>query len=544
MSHPADPKPPKPPDPPLSDAGEGRDHPSKAGAITAAGWRFDPSYQRLPASLFSRVDPVPVARPRLLLLNRPLAAQLGLDADVLAGDEGTAVLAGNRLPEGVQAIAQAYAGHQFGHFTILGDGRALLLGEQLTPDGRRFDVQLKGSGRTPFSRGGDGRAALGPMLREYVISEAMHALGIATTRSLAVVASGEPVRRQTLLPGAVLTRVAASHIRIGTFEWAAAQRDRQALEALVRHTLNRHYPEADDDAEEAARPQALRLLELATARLATLVTRWQMAGFIHGVMNTDNIALSGETIDYGPCAFMDAHDPATVFSSIDHRGRYAYGNQPPIMQWNLARLAEALLPLVDPDETRAIELAKEVLAGFAGRYDSDWLDGMRAKLGLDDGGDGDRQDDRALIERWLELLTRSGADFTNSFRLLSEGGTPGALEDSAQRSRLFEAWPGTEDLAANDALPGWLGDWRKRLEAGGRPWPATAGAMRRANPAVIPRNHRVEQALAAAEQGDDMGPMERLLEVLADPWQAYPQHSAYRHPPTAGERVLETFCGT
>lgn len=508
---------------------------------TDAGWRLEHSYAGLPASLHTGVMPEPVGQPRLVLLNKPLATDLGLDAAGLASEEGALILAGNRLPPGARPIAQAYAGHQFGHFTVLGDGRAVLLGEQITPDGRRFDLQFKGSGRTPFSRGGDGRAALGPMLREYVISEAMHALGVPTTRSLAVVASGETVRRQTPLPGAVLTRVAASHIRIGTFEWAAARRDHEALAALVDHTLARHYAGTDDDPSGAAEPPALRLLAAASRRLASLVARWQAIGFIHGVMNTDNIALSGETIDYGPCAFMDEHDPATVFSSIDHRGRYAYGNQPAIMQWNLARLAEALLPLIDPDEPRAIELATAVLEQFPGRFEQQWLHLMASKLGLSEPQSGDRQ----LVDRWLDMLTAAGADFTNSFRLLTE--TAAAGPDGPDRATDHTSdWPGTADLVRQPEFAGWMDDWKQRVgrQTEADPWARAAESMQRNNPAVIARNHLVEHALDAAEQQADFTPLTRLLEVLRDPWQARPDHADHRRPPRPEERVTATFCGT
>src|SRR5829696_2179685 len=341
------------------------------------GWRLEHSYTTLPNLFFSSAAPTRVREPRLVAFNRPLAEALGLDADGLDTPEGAAIFAGNALPDGAQPIAQAYAGHQFGHFTALGDGRAILLGEQVTPSGDRFDIQLKGPGQTPYSRRGDGRAALGPMLREYIVSEAMHALGIPTTRSLAVAATGERVYRETVLPGAVLTRVAASHIRVGTMQWAAAHRDEEALRALADHTRLRHYPELAD----AAEPH-LALLDAIVERQARLIARWQLVGFIHGVMNTDNMALSGETIDYGPCAFMDAYDPATVFSSIDHVGRYAYGNQPPIAQWNLTRLAEAMLPLFDENVERAVERATASLNRFPVAFEQYWLDGMRAKLGL------------------------------------------------------------------------------------------------------------------------------------------------------------------
>ena len=388
-----------------------------------AGWHLEHTYTELPQLFYASAAPTAVREPRLIVFNRPLASALGLDVEALEGPRGAAIFAGNTLPEGGRPIAQAYAGHQFGHFTVLGDGRAILLGEQITPSGERVDVQLKGAGQTRFSRRGDGRAALGPMLREYIISEAMYALGIPTTRSLAVVTTGEPVYRESMLDGAVLTRVAASHIRVGTMQWAAAHDDWQALRALADYTRARHYPELDD-APEAQ----MALFDAILARQASLIARWQLVGFIHGVMNTDNMSLSGETIDYGPCAFMDTYDPATVFSSIDHGGRYAYGNQPAIAQWNLARLAEAMLPLFDPDVDRAVERAKASLDRFPDLFEQHWLDGMRAKLGLFT-----REDtDKVLVADLLAWMQRRSADFTNTFRSVTRGRL---VEDARGRSR-------------------------------------------------------------------------------------------------------------
>ena len=442
---------------------------------------------------------------------------LGLEPDTLESPQGAAIFAGNALPEGARPIAQAYAGHQFGHFTALGDGRAILLGEQITPSGDRLDIQLKGAGQTRFSRRGDGRAALGPMLREYIISEAMHALGIPTTRSLAVVTTGEPVYRETVLEGAVLTRVAASHIRVGTMQWAAAHDDDGALRALADYTLARHYPELAGSPEPY-----IALFDAIIARQASLIARWQLVGFIHGVMNTDNMALSGETIDYGPCAFMDTYDPATVFSSIDVGGRYAYGNQPPIAQWNLARLAEAMLPLFDPDLDRAVERATAALDRFPALFEQHWLDGMRAKLGLFTRED----DDEALVERPARL------DAAAVRRLHQH------LPRADQRLR----WPGTPRNADPE-----LEAWHRRLEArrGRQPQSAAEAEalMRRHNPAFIPRNHKVEEALLAATSSDDFSVMERLLEVLATPYdheRDLPMFSA----PGSGERPYRTFCGT
>jgi uncharacterized protein YdiU (UPF0061 family) len=441
--------------------------------------------------------------------------ELGLDLEALEGPEGVAIFSGNALPEGGQPIAQAYAGHQFGHFTGLGDGRAILLGEQITPAGDRFDIQLKGPGQTPYSRRGDGRAALGPMLREYILSEAMHALGIPTTRSLAVVATGEPVYRETELQGAVLTRVAASHIRVGTMQWAAAHQDVAAVRALADYTMARHYPEL----RESADPY-LALLDAIIARQASLIARWQLVGFIHGVMNTDNMALSGETIDYGPCAFMDRYEPATVFSSIDHGGRYAYGNQPPIAQWNLARLAEAMLPLLDADTERAVERATVALERFADLFEQHWLNGMRSKLGLFTAED----DDRVLVDDLLAWMQGRSVDFTNMFRWLTTGGS----SESAPH--------------ADEALDTWLGRLHARRLRQSQSAPEAQELMRRSNPAFIPRNRNVEAALLAATQGD-FSVMERLLDVLATPYDHDRDLPAFSHP-GSDDRRYRTFCGT
>ena len=392
-----------------------------------AGWHLEHTYAELPQLFYSHAAPTAVREPRLAAFNRPLATLLGLELKALEGAEGAAIFAGNAVPEGGRPIAQAYAGHQFGHFTALGDGRAILLGEQITPSGDRVDIQLKGAGQTRFSRRGDGRAALGPMLREYIISEAMHALGIPTTRSLAVVKTGEPVYRETELDGAVLTRVAASHIRVGTMQWAAAHNDQDAVRALADYTRARHYPELADSPEPH-----LALFDAILGRQARLIARWQLVGFIHGVMNTDNMALSGETIDYGPCAFMDRYDPATVFSSIDHGGRYAYANQPPVAQWNLARLAEAMLPLFDRDVDRAVERATAALDRFPDLFEQHWLDGMRAKLGLFTQEEGDK----ALVDDLLAWMQRRSADFTNTFRSLTERAPGRGLHDCRSRSRV------------------------------------------------------------------------------------------------------------
>ncbi|MCD1260154.1 YdiU family protein [Paenibacillus athensensis] len=486
-------------------------------AFTAkAGWKFDNSYAQLPQLLFTRLDPTPVRKPQLAVLNAPLAAALGLDAEALASPAGAAVLAGSRVPEGAEPLAQAYAGHQFGYFNKLGDGRALLLGEQLTPAGERLDIQLKGSGRTPYSRGGDGRAALGPMLREYIISEAMHALGIPTTRSLAVTTTGEPVYREVELPGAVLTRVAASHVRVGTFQYAAQWGGVEELRALADYTLQRHYP-----ACASAEHRYLALLEAVMQRQAALIAQWMQVGFIHGVMNTDNMALSGETIDYGPCAFMDAYDPETVFSSIDRQGRYAYGNQPYIAAWNVARLAEALLPLLDEDREAALQLAQEKIERFGAIYQGYWLSGMRAKLGLH----GAEDEDEALVGELLELMRQYRADYTNTFRALTLDRLTGEL--------LFET----------PAFVQWRERWTSRLEREQTTREAAEALMRSSNPAVIPRNHRVEAALEAAEQ-DDYSVMDKLLAALAQPFAYTPEQEAYAELPLSSGRPYRTYCGT
>jgi serine/tyrosine/threonine adenylyltransferase len=490
-------------------------------------WRLDHSYAGLPALFHSRAIPTPVRSPHLIIFNSLLAAELGLDGIRLNSPEGAAILAGNTLPEGAHPIAQAYAGHQFGHFTALGDGRAILLGEQITPGGGRVDIQLKGAGKTPYSRRGDGRAALGPMLREYIVSEAMHALGIPTSRSLAVVATGEPVFRERALPGAVLTRVASSHLRVGTFEWAAAHKDPAALGALADYTIGRHYPEA----AEAAHPH-LALFDAVVERQASLLARWQLVGFIHGVMNTDNMSLAGETIDYGPCAFMDTYDPATVFSSIDQGGRYAYGNQPAIAQWNLARLAEAMLPLFDPDRARAVELANAAIGRFVERFEQHWRAGMRAKLGF---FTEDVEDDD-LIDGLMEGMHRREADFTNTFRALAIGSSE---PDSAR----IPGGGGAGAVRTDDGFLAWLRRWESRLQRQPQSPQEARDLMRRHNPAVIPRNHNVEEALDAAERGD-LSVLRRLLDAVATPFDHTGARPEFTTPSASGGRGYQTFCGT
>ncbi|MEA2234699.1 MAG: serine/tyrosine/threonine adenylyltransferase [Solirubrobacteraceae bacterium] len=483
---------------------------------------FDNSYVRELEGLYVPWQATSVPAPLLLALNEGLATELGVDGDALRAPDGLAVLVGNATRDGAPAVAQAYAGHQFGRYLPrLGDGRALLLGEVLDVHGRRRDLHLKGSGRTPFARGGDGMAAVGPMLREYVIGEAMHALGIPTTRALAVVATGDQVVRDTLLPGAVLVRVAASHVRVGTFQYAATHDDPTLVRRLADHAIARHHPHAVD-----AENPYLAFFEAVVDAQASLIARWMLVGFIHGVMNTDNMAVSGETIDYGPCAFMDAFDPATVFSSIDHGGRYAYANQPPIAQWNLARLAETLLPLLDVETDTAIAAADGVLQSFPDRYRAYWSDGMRAKLGLADG----RPEDGALIDDLLALLHAQGVDFTSCFRALSSS----ARGDTEPARSLFD------EPSAFDA---WSERWRARLSSEASDPHAIADAMDRVNPVYIGRNHHVEEALAAATAGD-LGPFRRLLDVLAQPFHERPGLEPYTGPAPPSFGAYRTFCGT
>ncbi|NNU79750.1 YdiU family protein [Halovulum dunhuangense] len=473
---------------------------------------FDNSYARLPDRFHARLDPTPVARPGLIRVNQALARDLGIDPAALESPEGVAVLAGNRVPDGAEPLAMAYAGHQFGGWVPqLGDGRAILLGEVTATDGQRRDIQLKGAGRTPFSRMGDGRAWLGPVLREYLVSEAMAALGVPTTRALAAVTTGETVLRETPLPGAVLTRVAASHIRVGTFQYFAARNDIDGLRLLADMVIARHYP----DLTATPGPYAA-LLDAIIGRQARLVAQWMGTGFIHGVMNTDNMAVSGETIDYGPCAFMDGFDPDKVFSSIDRGGRYAYSNQPHLAQWNLAQLASALLPLMNPDDREAaVPAAQALVDGFTDRFRAEWLAVFRAKIGL---GDRVEPEDEALIARLLTAMAEAGADFTATFRALGEG-TP---------------------LPA--ALAGWHADWTARLSREGATPESRAAAMNRVNPAIIPRNHLVEQVIASAVEGD-FAPFHAMTVALERPFDAAPD-SAYRTAPLPAQEVARTFCGT
>ena len=485
---------------------------------------FDPTYSRLPARFYARVKPTRVARPSLLAVNAELAELLHLTRDELTSPEGVEILAGNRLPEGADPIALAYAGHQFGGFVPqLGDGRAILLGEVVGRDGRRYDVQWKGTGRTPFSRGGDGRAALGPVLREYVVSEAMAALGVPTSRALAAVRTGEVVHRETPLPGAVLTRVASSHIRIGTFQFFAAREDDASVALLIDHALARHYPDAPKDDGPA-----LTLLEAVMSAQAKLVARWLAVGFVHGVMNTDNMSISGETIDYGPCAFLDTFDPKRTFSSIDANGRYAFASQPRIALWNLARFAETVLPLVNDDNERAAAILTERLETFPARFAAAYTAELRRKLGLVT----PRGDDTALAQALLDEMAANGVDYTLCFRRLGE---VAAGRDEAHVADLFK-----EPARFLD----WAKAWRKRLEEDGDTSPAERAAlMLRANPAFIPRNHRIEEMIAAATAGD-MDPFERLCRVLARPYEDQPADSELMAPPGEEQWAYRTFCGT
>ncbi|MGG0847989.1 protein adenylyltransferase SelO [Peribacillus simplex] len=480
------------------------------------GWNLDNSYARLPEKFFTSTNPTPVRSPELIILNDRVAASLGLDVQKLQSDDGVAVFAGNEVPEGASPLAQAYAGHQFGHFNMLGDGRAILLGEQILPQGERYDIQLKGPGRTPYSRGGDGRAALGPMLREYIISEAMHGLGIPTTRSLAVVTTGETVIRETGLPGAIMTRVASSHLRVGTFQFGAKWGTVEELRTLADYAIKRHFPDI-----EAGEGRYLALLQEVIKRQAKLIAQWQLVGFIHGVMNTDNMTISGETIDYGPCAFMDAFDPATVFSSIDTQGRYAYGNQPVIGGWNLARFAESLLPLLHDDEDQAVTLAQDKISVFNDLYHANWVAGMRAKLGIFN----EETQDEALINGILSMMKKHGADYTNTFRAL----TFNTMEETV----LF----GTPEFAQ------WQELWQARLGRQKESKESSNQLMQNSNPAVIPRNHRVEEALEAAVEQGDYSVMERLLAVLSNPYAHCKEQAEYSTLPES-TKPYRTFCGT
>lgn len=487
-------------------------------------WAFDNSYARLPERFFARVRPAPVAQPGLVQLNEPLAEDLGLDADALRGEAGLAVLSGNRVPEGAEPIALAYAGHQFGQWVPqLGDGRAVLLGEVIARDGERRDIQLKGAGRTPFSRGGDGRAPIGPVVREYLAGEAMHALGIPTTRALAAVTTGDPVLRERVEPGGILTRVARSHVRVGTFEYFSHRGDVDALRTLADYVIERHYPELTNESE-----RYLGLLRAVIERTATLVARWISVGFIHGVMNTDNTSLVGETLDYGPFGFLDAYHPGTCYSAIDVYGRYAFDQQPRIALWNLTRLAEALLPLLHDDEDGAVEQASEVLNGFLPRFEAHHHAHLRAKLGLAESRPGDID----LAHELFDLMADQQADFTQVFRALA-----------AERIDDGNGGPVRRCFSRPDALAGWRRRWVERLRQEGRPEPIRQAAMRAVNPGLILRNHLAQWAVDAAERGD-FAPMKQLLSALKRPYDPPAEAERFTSPPRPEQRVYQTFCGT
>lgn len=487
---------------------------------------FDNSYARLPERFHARQEPAPVEAPRLLRLNEPLAETLGLDPQALRSPEGVAVLAGNRLPDGAEPLAMAYAGHQFGNFVPqLGDGRALLLGEIMDRDGVRRDIQLKGSGLTPFSRMGDGRAALGPVIREYVVSEAMAALGIPTTRALAMVATGEPVYRESAEPGGILTRVARGHVRIGTFEYFSHRNDTEAIRILGDYVMRRHAPEL----LEAEQPW-LGLLEHMARHSADLIADWMLVGFIHGVMNTDNLSLAGETMDYGPCAFMDNYHPETCFSFVDRGGRYAYGRQPRIGQWNLARFAETLLPLLNEDRNEAVEQAEAALETYSNRFETRFEQGLARKIGLPEA----RGEDTGLAWDLLERMAGNTADFTLTFRRLSRLADPDS-QDTGPVRELFDN---------PDSFDEWAASWQRRLAADGRDPAERRRQMEQTNPAVIPRNHQVERVIQAAYENGDMAPTERLLAAITDPYREDPAHEEYMQPPRPEEVVRNTFCGT
>ncbi|WP_027188373.1 protein adenylyltransferase SelO [Desulfovibrio cuneatus] len=496
---------------------------------------FDTTYSSLPSVFYKLQKPTPVRGATLAVVNEALAAELGLHLADWPQATQADMFAGNLLPEGATPFAQAYAGHQFGRFTMLGDGRAIMLGEHITPAGTRVDVHLKGAGRTPYSRNGDGRAALGPMLREYIISEAMHALGIPTTRSLAVVTTGEKVQRQTMLPGAVLTRIAASHIRVGTFEFAAMQNNAHALQSLVDYTIKRHFPAC----AEAQNP-ALALFSAVASAQATLLVHWMRVGFIHGVMNTDNMALSGETIDYGPCAFMDAYSNNTVFSSIDDGGRYAYGNQPFIAAWNLACFANALLPCFHPEHEEAVHMAEEALEAFHTTYAQGWLAMMRGKLGLA----APQDDDEQLVADLLACMEQHHADYTNTFRALGAEEFPAGAGHPASAGNSTGAVSGVSPLFASPEFAAWRTRWQARLAANPMGVPQAMQLMQQHNPVYIPRNHLVEAALRSAEEQGDYAPLHNLLGVLAAPYTWRPGLEKYEAGPKSHERVYQTFCGT
>ena len=479
------------------------------------GWCFDNTYYRLSDIFKEDIKPIPVKKPELVLLNKTLAENLNLNFSNLDNQELSELFSGNSLPKGSNSIAQAYAGHQFGHFTMLGDGRAVLIGEHLSKDNKRYDIQFKGSGKTAFSRNGDGRAALGPMLREYIISEAMNGLGIPTTRSLAVVKTGEDVIRETSQPGAILTRIASSHIRVGTFQYIAARQKKDEIEVLLNYVIDRHYPDIKN-----SKNKAIELLSIVLEKQINLVVNWMRVGFIHGVMNTDNMSISGETIDYGPCAFMDTYDPKTVFSSIDQMGRYAYFNQPVITKWNLSRFAECLIPLIDKNQEKAIELATEIINSFEKKYEEKWLNMMRDKLGLF----GMDEKDKFLILDLLTWMHQKKIDYTNIFCHL--------MNENIKEDKDYE----------DEDFKNWKKRWNERLKTNNNTPEKSLKLMRSANPIVIPRNHKVEEVLEAAEK-NNFKPITRLVEILKDPYSQQKNIINYQIPSNS-EKKYQTFCGT
>ena len=479
------------------------------------GWRFKNTYIRLPKIMLTKLSPVPVKSPKLVIINDEYSKELGLNLSIINNDILSSMFAGNLLPKGSEPIAQAYAGHQFGYFTMLGDGRAVIIGEHLARNNTRVDIQFKGSGITPYSRNADGRAALGPMLREYIISEAMYALNIPTSRSLAVVKTGENVIRETSLPGAILTRVASSHIRVGTFQYVAMRNDIKTLKKLLDYTIKRHYPELKNNINPA-----LSLLKAVIEKQIELVVNWMRVGFIHGVMNTDNMTISGETIDYGPCAFMDNYDPKTVFSSIDHQGRYAYGNQPDITNWNLLRFAETLIPLINKREDKAVEIIKDTFNKFNKVYKESWLNMMRKKLGLF----GEKNEDENLINQLLSWMSQNNADYTNTFCYL--------MKEDFVKDKSFQ----------NSSFKKWYKEWRNRIKQNKKPDNLSLNLMRSTNPLVIPRNHKVEEALDAANN-NDLVPLHNLLQVLKKPYER-PEKKEYQLTPLSSNKEYKTFCGT
>ena len=479
------------------------------------GWHFDNTYSKLPEPFISNTSPIPVKSPELIVLNDNLAKQLGLNFSLTNKKDLSNLFSGNSLPNGSKSIAQAYAGHQFGHFTMLGDGRAVLLGEHLTTKNNRFDIQFKGSGRTSFSRDGDGRAALGPMLREYIISEAIHSLNIPTTRSLAVVKTGEKVVRENLLQGAILTRVASSHLRVGTFQYIAATQNIENLNTLIDYTIDRHYPEI-----KSSKTKALDLLNLVMEKQCQLVVDWMRVGFIHGVMNTDNMAISGETIDYGPCAFMDQYNPKTVFSSIDKFGRYAYTNQPPITKWNLARFAECLIPLIDKNEETSVKIATDLIDNFQNIYEEKWLNMMRDKLGLF----GEDISDKKLINDLFNWMEKNKVDYTNTFCHLMGV----KINDNEYK---------------NDNFLEWSNEWKKRSGLNNSSKEKQIELMKKTNPIVIPRNHKVEEALTEADKGN-LEKINKLIAILKNPYGDQKGIEEYQAPAPISNKKYQTFCGT